>query len=564
MSNIYAGQHIYGNVEKSESPSNIGGFQTLFYSKDLISESESDEIERRLGYFPSEDNPEKILFFKMGEKFVTTQIIPLEDVDKFGRKGAYIAHSFVFLNKEFEKFKYNPFVIFDLFQDNFVKTLLDALARGKREDQNIAPVEFPLNKEKIRSQEIEIINSINLWNQEEIKKLVFLAINEQKLKAESKSFIISGNQHEIRNTIKAIFSLIPDKVRSSCSFDTYFLGCNPVATKYWTYCYPKAPNLSPQLILANTDTRTVSNVNIDISTPFEKWIFSSNYPDDIKEKCIFRNTALEIDRFLTNKDFDKEKILKSINSPNLEMFLEINQSLLQVKLQSYFKGLLSDNFAKYVLKAVTSVYNSQPKAVLFQKLINGFDNDEIINYLFNEIKGIKSPSKQEINELKEFITKNKDKLLQILFIKWTGTFDDVSKNLKTLTDNEYIIAMDLLIENVEIKYLIVDSKISLFTEIFVSEAAEKKDLREKTLELVKIYFDLNQIPLLSKIIPIIPKLNRTLLVSIQDYIAVQKEDKKKNIPEDFNKILNENIELSKQTGGTLNIGNLKDTLFKRK
>jgi hypothetical protein len=117
---------------------------------------------------------------------------------------------------------------------------------------------------------------------------------------------------------------------------------------------------------------------------------------------------------------------------------------------------------------------------------------------------------------------------------------------------------------VEFKYLIVNSKISLFTEIFVSEAAVNKDLQERTLELVKIFFDLNQIPLLSKIIPIISKLNRIQLVSIQDYIALQKEDKKKNIPEDFNKILNENIELSKQTGGSLSIGNLKDTLFKRK
>ncbi len=564
MSNISAGQHIFGNVEKAESPSNIRGFQTLFYSKGLISESESDEIEKRLGYFPSEDNPEKILFFKIGEKFVTTQIIPLEDVDKFGRKGAYIAHSFVFLDKEFKNFNYNPFVIFDLFQDKFVKTIPDALARGKKGELDIPPVEFELNTEKIRSLEIELINLINQWNQEEIKKLVFLAINEQRLKTDSKSFIISGNQNEIRKTIKTTFSLLPDIARSYCSFDTYFLGCNPVAIRYWTYCYPKAPNMSPQLILANTDTRTVSNVNIDVSTPYEKWIFGGNYPDDIKEKCTFRNTALEIDRFLTNKNFDKEKILKSVNSPNLEEFLEINQSLLQAKLHTYFKGLVSDNFAKFVLKAVTNKYNSQPKAILIEKMINGFGSDEILNYLFNEIKEIISPSKQEINELKELITKNKDKLLQILFMKWTGTFDLDSKNLKTLTDNEYIIAMDLLIENVEFKNLIVDSKISLFTEIFVSEAAEKKDLREKTLELVKIYFDLNQVPLLSKIIPIIPKLNRTQLVSIQDYIALQKEEMKKKIPEDFVKILDKNFELLKKTGGHSNIGSLRDTLFKRK
>jgi hypothetical protein len=180
MTDIHAAQHIYGNVEKAESPSNIGGFQTLFYSKDLLSESESDEIERRLGYYPSEDNPEKIVFFNMGEKFVTTQIIPLEDIDKFGRKGAYIAHSFVFSKKDFEKINYNPFVIFDLFQQKFIKTVPDALASGKKGDLNITPIEFTINPEKIQSLETAMNRLTKQWNLDGIRKLVFLAINEQK------------------------------------------------------------------------------------------------------------------------------------------------------------------------------------------------------------------------------------------------------------------------------------------------------------------------------------------------------------------------------------------------
>jgi hypothetical protein len=199
-------------------------------------------------------------------------------------------------------------------------------------------------------------------------------------------------------------------------------------------------------------------------------------------------------------------------------------------------------------------------------MINGFDSDEIANYLFNELKWVKSPKKQEINELKEFSTRNEHKLLKILYIKWAESFDTLSKNLKPLTDNEYKIAIELLIENVELKSLIVDSKIPLFTEIFVSKAAEKKGLREKVLELIKVFFELNQEPLLSKIVPLIPKLNRAQLESIHDYIAEQKEKEKKNIPEDFNKILIENIKSSKQKGGLLNFDNFMDNLpfFKKK
>jgi hypothetical protein len=566
MTDIHAAQHIYGNVEKAESPSNIGGFQTLFYSKDLLSESESDEIERRLGYYPSEDNPEKIVFFNMGEKFVTTQIIPLEDIDKFGRKGAYIAHSFVFSKKDFEKINYNPFVIFDLFQQKFIKTVPDALASGKKGDLNIPPIEFTINPEKIQSLETAMSRLTKQWNLDGIRKLVFLAINEQKLKNESKSFIISGTQNEIRNTIKAIFSLIPDKVRSSCSFDTYFLGCNPVSIKYWTYCYPKAPNTSPQLILANTDTKTVSNINIDASSPYENWIFRSDVPDDIEELDLFRNTAFELDQYLSNKTYNKKAILESIKSPNLETFLIINQSLLQTKIDSSLKEISLDSLMKYISKAIISEYNPKPKAALFEKLFIGFERDEIAHYVFNEIKGINSPKNQEISDLNIFLLKNKNPLLQIVYLKWTENLDNLPKFLKPLTDEEYKTAIELLIYNADIKSLIIDSKISVFTDVFCVEAEKSKALRERTLDLIKKNFSLDQEPLLVKIVPLIPKLNRIQMIAIQEFFTEQKEEKRKKIPEEFTKTLKENIEKSKEKGGLLNLDNLVSNFpfFKKK
>lgn len=559
MNSIFAGQHIYGNVEKEDSPSNIGGFQTLYYSKDLISESEVDEIERRLGYYPSEDTPEKLVFFKMGEKYVTTRIIPLEDVDKFGRKGAYIAHSFVFSKNDFEKFNNNPFVVFDLFQDKFVKALPQALAKGKKGNLNIASEEFSIDTDRIRKFENEIIDSITGWKKEDIRKLVSLAFNESKLKNESLSFILSGTQTEIRKTLKGIFSLIPDKIRSACSFDTYFLGCNPVATKYWSYCYPKAPHISPQLILANTDTLTVSNINVDSSSPYEKWIFSGKYPHDVSEKHVFRNAALELDRYLINQESNKEKFLEFIDSSNLEQFLETNQSLFQEKLLTYFKEQLPEQLAKYVWEAVTTEYKSESNAVRLQKMITGFNSDEISTYLFDKLKVVKSPKKQEINDLKSFLEKNKHKLLEIIYLIWSENFEALPKKLKILSDEEYQIALELLFEKVEMNTLIVDSKISQFTDFYISKAVTKKELKENLLPLVKVYVHLNQEPLLSKFVPIIPHLKKKQLMFIQEYFDELNEEKRKKIPADFNKVILESIKTSKEKGGLLS--NLKKRLF---
>jgi len=559
MSSIFAGQHIYGNVEKEDSPSNIGGFQTLFYSNDLISEAEIDEIERCLGYYPSEDNPEKLVFFKMGEKFVTTRIIPLEDVDKFGRRGAYIAHSFVFSKNDFERLNNNPFVIFDLFQDKFVKTLPQALAKGKKGDLDIASEEFLLVSDLIRKFDIEIINSIKGWKKEDIRKFVSLAFNELKLKNESLSFIISGTQAEIRKTLKGIFSLIPDKTRSSCSFDTYFLGCNPVTTKYWTYCYPKAPHHSPQLILANADTLTVSNINIDSNSPYENWIFSGKYPDDISEKHVFQNAAFELDRYLTNNESNEEKILEFIDSSNLEIFLELNQSLFQEKLHHYFKEHLPEHLAKYVWEAVANEYKSKSNAFRLQKMMKGFDTDEISTHLFNKLKEVKTPKNQEIKELKVFLETNKHKLLKIIYLTWSENFEALPKILKTLSDEEYQIALELLLEKVEMNTLIVDSKISQFTDFYISQVSEKKDFQENILILVKVYFKLNQEPLLSKFVPILPNIKTKQLVFIRDYFDELNEEKRKKIPLDFNKALLELLKSSKQKGGFLST--LKKKIF---
>jgi hypothetical protein len=574
MTDIHAAQHIYGNVEKAESPSNIRGFQTLFYSKDRLLESDSEEIERRLGYYYSDDNPEKIVFFRLGEKFVTSQIVPLADLDKFGRKGAYIAHSFVFSKTDFEKINNNPFVIFDLFQDKFVKTLEDAFSRGRKEDQNLPPIEFTISPEDLSSFEHRMSIPIKLWNSEDIRKMVHLAMHEQKIRGESKSFILSGNQTELRSTLKAIFSLIPDEVRTSCTFDTFFSGCNPVATRYWAYCYPRSPPGSPQIILANVDMKTLTNLSIDEVSPYEKWFFQGGKSQNDEETISFRNIAYELDRYLSNQSYAKEKINAAIKSPHLEMFLENNQPLFRKKIDSVLQGISSENFVKYLSGAIDSEYKNRPKADLLEKALNGFDQNEISHYLFKDLIKNTSPKKQEITDLNVYLTKNKDNSLKLIYLKWSEDLEGLPKILKILSDDEYRIALELFIRDAELKTLILDSKISIFTDVFCLEAEKNKILQEKTIELIKYLLRLDQEGQLLKIIPLIPKLNQIQIIAIQEYLAGLNEEKRKKIPDEFVKSLTNQSEKAKKkkiekpddTEGGLNLDNFMSKLpfFKRK
>jgi hypothetical protein len=568
MTDIHAAQQIYGNVEKAESPSNFRGFQTLFYSKDILSESDSEEIERRLGYYYSDDNPEKIMFFKLGEKFVTSHIVPLADLDKFGRKGAYIAHSFVFSKSDFEKINNNPFVIFDLFQDKFVKTLEDAFSLGRKEDQNLPPIEFTISPEDLSSFEHRMSVPIKLWNVEDIRKMVYLAMHEQKIGNLSKSFILSGSQTELRNTLKAIFSLIPDEVRSSCTFDTFFSGCNPVSTRYWAYCYPRSPPGSPQVILANVDTKTLTNLSIDEVSPYEKWLFEGGKSQIDQETISFRNTAYELDRYLSNKSYEKEKINAAIKSPNLEAFLENNRLLFRKKIDSVLLGISSENFLKYLSGAIDSEYKNRPKSDLLESALKGFDQNEISHYLFKELVKNTSPKNQEITDLNVYLIKNKDNSLKLLYLKWSENLNGLPKILKTLSDEEYRIALELFLHDAELKTLIQDSKISIFTDVFCSEAEKNKILQEKIIELIKHLLRLDQESQLLKIIPLIPKLSRIQIIAIQEYLAGLNEEKRKKIPDEFiksltdqsEKVKKKEIEKPDDTTGRHNLENLMSKL----
>jgi hypothetical protein len=221
---------------------------------------------------------------------------------------------------------------------------------------------------------------------------------------------------------------------------------------------------------------------------------------------------------------------------------------------------------KYISKAIISDYDPKPKAALFEKLFIGFERDEIAHYLFNEIKGINSPKNQEISDLNVFLLKNKNPLLQIVYLKWTENLDNLPKFLKPLTDEEYKTAIELLINNADIKSLIIDSKISVFTDVFCVEAEKNTALRERTLDLIKKNFSLDQESLLVQIVPLIPKLNRIQMIAIQEFFTEQKEEKRKKIPEEFTKTLKENIEKSKEKGGLLNLDNLVSNFpfFKKK
>jgi hypothetical protein len=138
---VHAGQHIYTNVEKEQSPHRRGGWQTIFYTSSSLSEAESEEIEAHLFYTRSEQaEPVKRVFFSTPTgKRVMAQVVPLTDGDRYDRRLS-LAHSLAFASDPFTALENNPFCVFQHF--SFGKMVAEALERGDFRTGDIPAVPF--------------------------------------------------------------------------------------------------------------------------------------------------------------------------------------------------------------------------------------------------------------------------------------------------------------------------------------------------------------------------------------------------------------------------------------
>ena len=145
---VQACQHIYASVEHDQSPHNRSGFQTLFYTRSGLTETEVEDIEARLLYFASESEPIKRASFSISTgKRVVAQIVPLAEADVHHRGGRYLAHSLIFAPEVFLGFGANSFRVFRSFA--FATDVPDALTRGDFRTGEISSVALDLSEASV-------------------------------------------------------------------------------------------------------------------------------------------------------------------------------------------------------------------------------------------------------------------------------------------------------------------------------------------------------------------------------------------------------------------------------
>lgn len=228
---VTAAQLLYANVEKDRSPDRQGGFQTLFYTRSRLTESEVDAIEPRLFYVPGAAAPPKGIAFALGpDKLVLARVVPLEDTDSFGRKGRYLAHALVIDRADWAAGRLDPCAVLRGFP--FLTQLDQALAAGDWASGDIAPLTLTQERGSPPARQ---------WPVAALQRLTLYALRAEAMATERRALAFIGPPAEVERMLAEILAAVPAAMGAACSFDSYFNDGNFVATPYWAVGLPEAP-----------------------------------------------------------------------------------------------------------------------------------------------------------------------------------------------------------------------------------------------------------------------------------------------------------------------------------
>jgi hypothetical protein len=539
MIRIRAGQHFFGNVERENSPRGIGGFQTLLYTQSALSPDEARAMEPKLVYFVSETAPVKTVFFALTEtKYVVSRIVHVADVDKFGRKGSHLAHSLIIQLDEFGKVGYDPFVVLEFLASHSIKTTAEALQMGDESSANVDWTMVEIPEEDLHSLESETDVEFQKWETQELLKIAHCIMTNKAFMTERKSLVLFGSTSDIERALRAAFALVPEKERLSCSFDTYFDGCNPVASYFWAIGYSRQPNPTSRHVLVDAVERRVFAESPLPTTPYERWLFSCITRGEAAKELSLKSQAVELHQFLTDQPCDK-RLLSEVDPDFVRTFLELSWPDVSAKIDKALRAAIGENLSARVGNYIIADCRSMDGRRLLHCLLDGFNLTELAEEVCRILRKSK-PSKREMTELTNLQAKTGHPILGLLLAYWAHDYDSLRRRLGLLTDERYRMAVELFLEEgfLPVDTLFVLSSIESFIAVLGKRLEKDPRLAEQIPKLVERLLSSDFKSFLPKLAPLLQYLNQKQLKSVNGLVR-----DKRDIPPDFAAALQKAIAL---------------------
>ena len=267
MSTLIAAQHLYTSLPANQSPSGRSGYQTLAHTPGL-SEAAVRAIRERSQYTTTPGDPLKRQFYPLpGGLHAISQIVPLPELDEFGRRGRYLAHTLVVDAMALQALGYCPLDVFSQFTFAATPEQALALCRGR-------PGELPPAQLEVRllwpSQALQAAQG---WPSESLVRLGRLAWQAKRLSERGESIALSGKPEEQLEILALLFFLAGPRQRLLLSFDTHAAGCGwGKGVYFWAQGYVDQPEGHPVHQVRPGQRGVNSALSPAEDSPFAVWM----------------------------------------------------------------------------------------------------------------------------------------------------------------------------------------------------------------------------------------------------------------------------------------------------
>lgn len=248
---ITAAQHVSGMLTSRQSPKGQAGYQTLYYTREMLTAHEVSVIERRVQYASARDGKAKWQSYRLSAlRHVISRIVPIFEPDEFGRRGRYFTHSLVCDVRNEQQFQTT---LGDLLRaQNFFPSLDKVLAADGMKSGHIPAATL----EAGNGSSGKDWSCLRGWRGEQLNRLYMLTQDPRQLTKQGEHVAFVGSEEQILEALKVALLLTPSGARESCSFDTNAPGTDaPSDFTFWGRGSELAGSASYVIDAANREVR---------------------------------------------------------------------------------------------------------------------------------------------------------------------------------------------------------------------------------------------------------------------------------------------------------------------
>lgn len=458
-------QHIYGITKEK-------GLSTLSVSIEMSEEDLKVLEKHSLYHLPNVllyDNeaikPKKYIYYKLNdESMVLGRGVDIGR-DEFGRVGNFLFHNLILKLKEVEKVGVTPIGLIKYFEKK--GTFQDIFCEGQNVDDDLKVLDNDTHKE---------VPAMSLFEGKSdlVSLLLYTCFNHEKI---SSPICICGNEDKIFDFLDILFSILPKKMWSNLSFNTFW------------YEDSKLPGLF--FCCTNVRSNEIRLPNYSLKIDLEEGLYESKI--DIQDKMKYEYAKCAAQKALSDKQglsilylleelviahdwrkfidlykgspqdikwviysHNKENILTEILQGNIELLVVLREDLSTEERDRVFKSkilierfikqhdeIISKDFIEWFYNLTTQESKDFCRVILNNPTLLNFilktikNEKERLTFNITTVQGLIEEMYKNYLETENYDQTTEEKLLEVFceFLEYNA-ITDIFKNVKRLPPSE--------------------------------------------------------------------------------------------------------------------------------